>query len=49
MEGRVALPTVGAVVAGPGELFPWLVRDDAGQEIVPIGNYLRDLMLGDAS
>jgi integrase len=49
MEGRVALPTLGAVVAGLGELFPWLVHDDAGQEIEPVGNYLRDLMLGDAS
>ncbi|TCO49691.1 site-specific recombinase XerD [Actinocrispum wychmicini] len=49
MEGRVGLPVLGAVVAGPGELFPWLVRDGAGREVEPVGNYLRDLMLGDAS
>lgn len=49
MEGRVALPALGAVVAGPGGLSPWLVRDDADREIEPIGNYLRDLILSDAS
>ena len=45
----MALPALGAVVAGPGGLFPWLVRDDAGREVEPVGNYLHDLMLSDVS
>ncbi|GAA3436974.1 hypothetical protein GCM10018954_065850 [Kutzneria kofuensis] len=33
MEGRAVLPAIGAVVAGPGALLPWVVRDGAGREV----------------
>lgn len=49
MEGRVALPRVGAVSAGGLESLPWLVVDAAGSEVEAVSRYLRDLALGDAS
>lgn len=49
LEGRVALPRVGAVVAGELASLPWLVVDAAGREVDPASRYLRDLALGDAS
>jgi hypothetical protein len=49
MEGRVALPRVGAVAAGGLESLPWLVVDAAGREVEPVSRYLQDLALGDAS
>jgi hypothetical protein len=49
MEGRVALPRVGAISAGGLESLPWLVVDAAGREVEPVSRYLRDLALGDAS
>lgn len=49
MEGRAVLPSIGAVVAGPGSLLPWVVRDGAGREVESVSSYLRDRMLGDVS
>jgi hypothetical protein len=49
MEGRVALPRVGAVSAGGLESLPWLVLDAAGREFETVSRYLRDLASGDAS
>ncbi|MFC5263554.1 hypothetical protein ACFPJ1_15680 [Kribbella qitaiheensis] len=49
LEGRVALPRVGAVAAGELSSLPWLVVDAAGREVDPASRYLRDLALWDAS
>lgn len=49
IEGRAQLPRIGDVVAGPGPVLPWLVRDGAGREVEPVSSYLRDLALGDVS
>ena len=49
MQGRVALPRVGAGSAGGLDSLPWLVVDAAGCEVEPVSRYLRDLPVGDAS
>jgi hypothetical protein len=49
MEGRVDLPRVGAVLAGPAPSLPYVVVDAAGREVEPVSRYLHDLLLGDMS
>jgi integrase len=49
MDGRVRLPRVGSVVAGPALSLPWLVIDGAGREVEPVSSYVRDRVLGDVS
>ncbi|MER7450408.1 integrase [Nocardia beijingensis] len=49
MNGLVRLPSVGAVVAGPGTLPPFLVVDERRAVVEPTVRYLRDLALSDAS
>ncbi len=49
MEGRRAVPAVGAVVRGPTPDVLFVVVDRDGAEIEPVVAYLEDLRLGDAS
>ncbi|WP_198165592.1 tyrosine-type recombinase/integrase [Nocardia fusca] len=47
--GLVELPRVGAVVAGPGKLPPFVVVDAGQRPVEPAVAYLRDLALSDVS
>ncbi len=47
--GRGAVPRVGVVVEGSAGGPPWLVLDATGRELTPVSEYLRDVLLGDAS
>lgn len=49
MNGLVELPRLGAVVAGPGRLPPFLVVDEHRVPVEPAVGYLRDLALSDVS
>lgn len=49
LEGRVEIPQVGAVVAGPGQVPPFVVVDAAGRPVDPALRFLRDLALSDVS
>ncbi|WP_280393622.1 tyrosine-type recombinase/integrase [Nocardia brasiliensis] len=49
MRGVVELPRIGAVVARPGELPPFVVVDAEGSPVEPAVRYLRDLALSDVS
>lgn len=47
--GRATVPRVGAVVEGSPVGPPWLVLDGTGRELTPVSEYLRDVLLSDAS
>lgn len=49
IHGSVMLPRLGAVIAGPGTLPPFLVVDEHQQPVEPAVQYLRDLALSDVS
>ncbi len=49
MNASTAIPRIGAVIAGPGKLPPFLVVDGLRVQVEPAVTYLRDLALGDAS
>lgn len=49
MEGRRALPRLGAVVELSGRYPGHTVFDDAGEPVQPVTAFLRDLALGDSS
>ncbi|WP_433655154.1 hypothetical protein ACQPW1_30120 [Nocardia sp. CA-128927] len=49
MHGLIELPRIGKVVAGPGNLPPFLLVDAQTAPVEPALQYLRDLALGDAS
>ncbi|MET9490004.1 site-specific integrase [Nocardia sp. NPDC006630] len=49
LNGAVALPRMGAVVAGPGRVPPFLVIDEHQVPVEPALQYLRDLALSDVS
>ena len=48
-EGRQSVPAVGAVAQGEMSDLPFVVIDGDGGRLEPVAEYLRDLMLGDAS
>lgn len=48
-EGRIDPPRVGEVRETDDLLLPYLVVDDAGEEIEAFSAFLRNMMLGDAS
>jgi hypothetical protein len=45
-EGRVLVPSTGAVVAGGSVQLPFTVVDNYGAELEPVSAYLTDVMLG---
>lgn len=47
--GLVELPRWGGVRPGPGPLLPFVLIDEAGSEVEPVSQYLRDLALSDKS
>jgi len=49
VEGRVDLPRVGEVVATGLSHPPYTLLDACGNEVEPVGAYLRDLALSDVS
>lgn len=49
LEGRVEIPQVGAVVAGRGQVPPFIVVDAASRPVEPALRFLRDLALSDVS
>ena len=49
VEGRCSIPAVGSAVGGRGMDLPFVVTDAGGQEVESVSEYLRDLVLGDAS
>ncbi|MEU4418577.1 tyrosine-type recombinase/integrase [Nocardia salmonicida] len=48
-EGLTSVPRVGAVIAGPGTVPPFVVVDAQQRLVDPAVQYLRDLALGDVS
>lgn len=48
-EGRTILPTAGVVRENPDGLLPFVVVYEVGRPLVPFAEFLRELMLGDAS
>jgi integrase len=49
LEGRLALPLVGQVVAGGQPSLPFVLLDDGGGEVEPVSRFLRDVALSDRS
>jgi integrase len=48
-EGRRSVPAVGAVIRCGSPDLPFVVVDGEGEQLEPVGAYLRDLVLSDAS
>ena len=49
LEGQGDVPRVGAVVSGLAPSLPFVVQDKWGREVKPVSEFLRDLVIGDAT
>lgn len=47
IEGRAEIPRIGLVAASGWKHPPYIVLDGCGRALEPVGQYLRDLALGD--